>query len=87
MKEATNWNWRDGALCAEVDPELMFPEPYDRRGTALARRVCMACEVRVDCLDDALQAGEVHHGVRGGLLPDERQKLRRGIPLDGGTAA
>lgn len=42
-----------------------------------ARRVCETCPVRIECLDYALRANEVH-GMWGGKTPDERTGLRRG---------
>jgi hypothetical protein len=44
--------WRDWALCAEVDPELFFPETGELADPA--KRVCQACEVRAECLRYAL---------------------------------
>lgn len=67
-------DWRDRALCAETDPELFFPETG--QSTVPAKRVCAACEVRAECLQDALDRRE-NHGVWGGLSPQERRRLRR----------
>jgi WhiB family transcriptional regulator, redox-sensing transcriptional regulator len=66
-------DWRDRALCAEVDPDLHFPE----RGapTRPAKTVCAACEVRAECLEYALEHGEAF-GVWGGLSEHERRRLR-----------
>ncbi|WP_405461527.1 WhiB family transcriptional regulator [Streptomyces sp. NBC_00101] len=66
--------WRDDALCRQTDPNAFHPEVGG--STASAKRTCMACEVRRQCLDYALAAGETH-GVWGGLGPRERQRLRR----------
>jgi WhiB family redox-sensing transcriptional regulator len=66
--------WQDLALCAEVDPDLFFPEKGD--STAAARRVCAACEVRAQCLVWALDHGEIH-GVWGGVTGRARRGLRR----------
>lgn len=65
--------WPDRALCAQTDPEAFFPE----RGcsTAEAKRICMACPVRTECLDYALEHGE-RFGVWGGLSERERRKLK-----------
>ncbi len=66
--------WRDLALCAQVDPELFFPE----KGGSFraAKRVCAGCEVRAECLQDALDRRELF-GVWGGLSERERRKLAR----------
>jgi hypothetical protein len=62
----------DGALCAQVDPELFFPEQGgDPRP---ARAVCLACPVRALCLDTF--GPVVDHGVVGGLTEVERRRRR-----------
>lgn len=62
-------SWRVHAACAQTDPEAFFPE----RGSsaAQARRICLSCNVRRQCLDYALQHTE-RFGVWGGLTPRER---------------
>jgi WhiB family redox-sensing transcriptional regulator len=67
-------SWRLDAVCAEVDPELFFPEPG--APTSPAKRICAGCPVRVECLDYALAAREAH-GVFGGLSAQERLRLLR----------
>lgn len=67
-------DWRERALCREVDTEVFFP---DKGGsTREAKRVCATCEVRTQCLDYALQRDE-RFGIYGGLSERERRKLRR----------
>lgn len=63
-----------GALCAQTDPELFFPEPGG--SPAAAKKVCAACEVRPDCLALALSLGTVM-GVWGGTTENERKRARR----------
>ena len=41
-----------------------------------ARRLCLACDVREECLEFALVHNE-KYGMWGGLLPFERRRLRR----------
>ena len=72
-------DWRDKAACLTEDPELFFP--VGNTGPALAqveeaKKVCMRCEVRQECLDWALQANQ-DHGVWGGTSEDERRAMRR----------
>lgn len=67
-------SWRHDAVCAQVDPELYFPEPG--APTAPAKRICAGCPVRVECLDYALTAREAH-GVFGGLSAQERLRIVR----------
>lgn len=63
-----------GAICAQVDPELWFPE---KGGTSLpSRRLCMTCPLRVTCLEYALSFDINPHGVWGGTTVQERRKLR-----------
>lgn len=67
-------DWRERALCAQVDPEIFFPNKGE--SSAAAKRVCMGCEVRTECLDEALRIGE-RYGVRGGKSERERRKIKR----------
>lgn len=76
-------DWRELALCREIDGDLWFPD----LGESLreAKAVCGRCPVRAECLDYALAHNEVF-GVWGGLSVLERQALRRG-PTPGKQAA
>jgi WhiB family transcriptional regulator, redox-sensing transcriptional regulator len=67
-------DWRDAALCREVDPDLFFPEKGE---SALpAKSVCRSCEVRAECLDFALEHDE-RFGIYGGLSERERRRLKK----------
>ena len=66
--------WQAGALCAQTDPELFFPQKGC--GSLSAKRICRACEVRAECLDYALTAGDRLFGVWGGMSERERRHLR-----------
>ena len=74
--------WRDDAACIGLG-ELFFPTATYRPPTAAhdgaawheARTLCNSCDVRPECLEDALQHEE--WGMRGGLTPDEQRSLRR----------
>jgi WhiB family redox-sensing transcriptional regulator len=63
------------AACAEVDPELFFPEQGESAGAAKA--VCARCEIREACLAYAVRRGEPH-GVWGAASVMERRALARG---------
>ncbi|WP_405699139.1 WhiB family transcriptional regulator [Streptomyces sp. NBC_01383] len=66
--------WKGDALCAQTDPEVHFPEAG---GTSRnAKRTCMACPVRPNCLDYAVDT-EQYWGVWGGLGQDELRRLIR----------
>lgn len=67
-----------GALCAEVDSELFFPE-QGARGSA-AKRVCMACDVRVECLLGAIERRE-QWGIWGGLNVRERRDVAKRLGM------
>ncbi len=66
--------WVVDALCAQVDPELFFPEKGG--STREAKRVCGLCEVRARCLEYALAHGE-RFGVWGGVSERDRRELIR----------
>jgi WhiB family redox-sensing transcriptional regulator len=67
-------SWQERALCAQTDPEAFFPEKGG--STREAKRVCMACEVRAECLDYALAHGE-RFGIWGGLSERERRRIEK----------
>lgn len=66
--------WQSRALCAQTDPEAFFPEKGG--STREAKRVCLSCEVRVECLEYALAQDE-RFGIWGGLSERERRRLKR----------
>jgi WhiB family transcriptional regulator, redox-sensing transcriptional regulator len=65
-------DWRESALCREVDPDLFFPEKGGTTGPA--KRICRSCEVQDECLTHAL-ANDLRYGIWGGKSDQERQKL------------
>jgi len=86
--------WHDLARCAETDPEMFFPDKGE--SVRPAKRVCAGCEVRAECLQDALDRGE-RFGVWGGLSERERRVLAsqpspvrccpfHGLAMSGGPA-
>jgi len=66
--------WMAAGLCAEVDPELFFPESGAPNRDA--KRICGGCEVRAQCLAYALAHRE-RFGVWGGTTERERRRLGR----------
>jgi WhiB family redox-sensing transcriptional regulator len=67
-------DWQAKARCTEVDPEIFFPE---RGGSSkAARAVCAQCEVRLKCLEYALNNKE-QFGIWGGTSERERRRLRK----------
>ena len=76
ITEDTTDQWQDRALCAQTDPEAFFPEKGG--STREAKKICLGCEVRSECLDYAL-AHDERFGIWGGLSERERRRLKRGI--------
>lgn len=72
--DPTDVRWLDDALCAQTDPELFHPEKGG--SPKAAKRVCLACDVRAQCLAWAI-ANDEQDGVWGGLSRAERAKLKR----------
>ena len=68
--------WQDRALCAQTDPEAFFPEKGG--STREAKKICLGCEVRTECLEYAL-AHDERFGIWGGLSERERRRLKRGV--------
>ena len=66
--------WQERALCAQTDPESFFPEKGG--STREAKKVCLSCEVRVECLEYAL-ANDERFGIWGGLSERERRRLKK----------
>jgi WhiB family redox-sensing transcriptional regulator len=72
--EEAEVSWQERALCAQTDPEAFFPEKGG--STREAKKVCVSCEVRAECLEYALEHDE-RFGIWGGLSERERRKLKR----------
>jgi WhiB family redox-sensing transcriptional regulator len=66
--------WQSRALCAQTDPESFFPEKGG--STREAKKICLNCEVKADCLSYAL-ANDERFGIWGGLSERERRRLKR----------
>ncbi len=66
--------WQERALCAQTDPESFFPEKGG--STREAKRVCLSCDVRLECLEYAL-AHDERFGIWGGLSERERRRLKK----------
>ena len=67
-------SWQERSLCAQTDPEAFFPEKGG--STREAKKVCVGCEVRAECLEYALARDE-RFGIWGGLSERERRKLKK----------
>ena len=71
---AVELEWQERALCAQTDPEAVFPEKGG--STREAKRICQSCEVRDECLEYALEHDE-RFGIWGGLSERERRRLKK----------
>jgi WhiB family redox-sensing transcriptional regulator len=81
-------DWRLDAACAEVDPELFFPESGQVPQTAAAKQVCAGCAVRGPCLEAAVhgpQARDDHSGIFAGTTARDRVRLRGRPSMAEGT--
>lgn len=72
-------DWSLGSACLDEDPDLFFP--VGEKGRAIvqmehARKICLGCPVRRQCLELALKVG-AEHGMWGGLTPEERKGIKR----------
>jgi WhiB family redox-sensing transcriptional regulator len=65
--------WMADARCPQVGSDLFYAD--DLTGVQAALEVCRRCPVRDDCLDHALDTGEIY-GVWGGTSETARGKLR-----------
>ena len=72
--DAVLLSWQEQALCAQTDPEAFFPEKGG--STREAKRICVGCEVKGECLEYALGQDE-RFGIWGGLSERERRRLKR----------
>jgi WhiB family redox-sensing transcriptional regulator len=74
IDEGGGLTWQERALCAQTDPEAFFPEKGG--STREAKKVCLSCDVRAECLEYAL-AHDERFGIWGGLSERERRKLKK----------
>jgi WhiB family redox-sensing transcriptional regulator len=67
--------WCARAACIGHPLEMFFPTRGESNQPAF--QVCGRCEVRVDCLNEALGDPDLDHGVRGGLSANARGNARK----------
>ena len=60
-------------MCADRPGGVL---PREGWSTREAKKVCLTCEVRNDCLESALSNDE-RFGIWGGLSERERRKLKK----------
>lgn len=67
-----------GALCAQTDPELFFPDKGDHVSALQAKSICNKCWLIEECLTEALQKN-IQDGIWGGATYRDRQNILRRI--------
>lgn len=77
--------WEEQAACAgHPDPELWFPKTTTTHVNAdpyrEARRICAKCPVIAKCAQFAID-NRFKDGMFGGLMPAQREALRKGRPV------
>ncbi|WP_280381432.1 WhiB family transcriptional regulator [Nocardia wallacei] len=77
-------DWQDRAVCAQTDPDAFYPEKGG--STADAKKVCMRCPVRVECLRYALDHDE-RFGIWGGTSERERRRIKHAAAAGGTSPA
>lgn len=68
-----SWQWR--GECAGMDPEIWFSRASGQ-GSRDAKKICLRCSVRAQCLDYAISLGDPW-GVWGGKTRNERRRAAR----------
>jgi WhiB family redox-sensing transcriptional regulator len=68
--------WTARSACRDADPDELFVTGAAQNR---AKAVCMGCQVRTECLSDALD-NQVEFGVWGGMTERERRALLRRRP-------
>jgi WhiB family redox-sensing transcriptional regulator len=71
--------WKEEARCKGM-LDLFFPERGENKTVTRAKAVCSMCHVQEQCLNYALENGDVH-GIWGGKSERQRRLIRRNIRL------
>lgn len=67
-------DWRDLALCRELDPEAFYPATYDPGPLTTVLATCEACPVQPYCLEEGWMD---QHGIWGGWTAEARRQYRK----------
>jgi WhiB family redox-sensing transcriptional regulator len=73
------------ALCAEIDPEVWFPErggnsKYRTPEAVHAKQLCKRCPAIAECREYALKYTGLY-GIWGGLDPSERRDIQKTLNI------
>lgn len=66
--------WRTKGACQGLDAEIFYPDNEDHADFAIS--VCTACEVRIACLDYAIENRE-QQGIWGATTARDRRRMLR----------
>lgn len=80
------WDFEE-PLCAEVGVEIFFSGEKDDLDSvrlpigeySMARKICGECVHKFECAQWGIE--NETHGVWGGLSPNERNKIRKSMPI------
>lgn len=79
---ANGHEWKDHAVCRQVDPELMWPLPNALVPIERAVAVCVPCTAKRECLQEGVDIAD-WESVRGGLTGKQRRKCHKaGLTVD-----
>ena len=68
-------SWQDEGVCAQIDPDLWFPDKG--HSAATPKRICRQwCPVQQECLTYALANPDLI-GIWGGYTTRERRRMRQ----------
>ena len=78
-------NFDNHSLCAEVDPEVWFPEEggnskYKTPEAEYAKQLCKACPALVECREYALRYTGLY-GIWGALDPSQRRDIQKQLNI------
>ena len=84
VNELARSYWQDRGACADQGTQAWFVRYEGSHSAEPAKRICVGCPVRRDCLAAALLFGE-EYGIWGGLDRHQRKPLtaalREGVTL------
>lgn len=67
-------DWREGAACRGMDPDLFYPRSGGNMAATHAKATCEQCPSRLPCRDYAIRYEA--KGVWGGTTENERARIR-----------
>ena len=77
LYDRRNEEWRSQAECRGMDVNLFFPEQgVDIKHIHAIKEICRSCQVKVECLESALNTEMDLYGFYGGKSARERRTIR-----------